>query len=138
MRTVEEVRRARLQQLRTDYGSLAALAAAMFDNRLDSTLNQILLQSVGSKTRKPKQMGSPLARKIEERLKKPRGWMDTDPDLESPAWPFGADVPPGAVAGLPPDLLSEARGMLKALLGQAARRPPASADSDPNSQQRAA
>lgn len=36
-------------------------------------------------------------------------------------WPFGPDIPASAVMMLPPELLAEARGMLKLLLAQSAK-----------------
>ncbi|OQV33587.1 hypothetical protein BV899_05890 [Alcaligenes phenolicus] len=71
-------------------GTAADLNRATGKNDRDSTYSQILNQSLGSKTGKPKQMGSPLARALEEACGKPLGWMDTDPDLSNDAWPFPA------------------------------------------------
>ncbi|SRR5690606_8094057 len=91
MKTVEEVRRIRLKMLIKEMGGTAAdLNRATGKNDRDSTYSQILNQSLGSKTGKPKQMGSPLARALEEACGKPIGWMDTDPDLSSDVWPFPA------------------------------------------------
>lgn len=84
MRTVEEVRRLRLAQLNEAAGGWAAMNEALDLAARDSTLSQIANQSQGTKTKKPKTMGSLLARRIEVAFKKPVGWMDTDPD----AWPF--------------------------------------------------
>lgn len=89
MKTVEEVRRIRLKMLINEVGGTAAdLNRATGKIDRDSTYSQILNQSLGSKTKKPKQMGSPLARALEDALGKPTGWMDTDPDLSDDAWPF--------------------------------------------------
>ncbi|WP_321289270.1 hypothetical protein [Alcaligenes phenolicus] len=91
MKTVEEVRRIRLKMLIKEVGGTAAdLNRATGKNDRDSTYSQILNQSLGSKTGKPKQMGSPLARALEEACGKPLGWMDTDPDLSNDSWPFSA------------------------------------------------
>ncbi|MGG4603149.1 hypothetical protein ACLPHZ_20650, partial [Alcaligenaceae bacterium Me47] len=80
MKTVEEVRRIRLKMLIKEVGGTAAdLNRATGKNDRDSTYSQILNQSLASKTGKPKQMGSPLARALEEACGKPLGWMDTDP-----------------------------------------------------------
>lgn len=81
MKTVEEVRRERLAELKAEFGSFAAINAKIDRLPTDSTLSQISNASVGSKTGKPKTMGSDQARLLEEKLQKPRGWMDTDPDL---------------------------------------------------------
>lgn len=40
------------------------------------------------------------------------------------SWPFGPDVPIEAVQALPPELMAEARGMLRVLLAQAAKLAP--------------
>lgn len=89
MKTVEEVRRIRLKMLINEVGGTAAdLNRATGKIDRDSTYSQILNQSLGSKTGKPKQMGSPMARALEETCGKETGWMDTDPDLSDDAWPF--------------------------------------------------
>lgn len=85
MKTVEEVRRQRLQMLRDEYGTLAALNEKLELGKRDSTLSQYLNQSTGTKTSKPKVMGSPMARRLEQVCGKEVGWMDTDPDLEEAA-----------------------------------------------------
>jgi len=81
MKTIEEIRRERLLELIDEVGSIAALNAALGLLPRDSTLSQIKNQSKESKTTKPRGMGSTMARKLEEALKKPRGWMDSDPEL---------------------------------------------------------
>lgn len=89
MKTVEEVRRIRLKMLVHEAGgTLADLNRITGKTHRDSTYSQILNQSAGSKTDKPKTMGSPLARSLEQHCRKPVGWMDTDPDLSDEAWPF--------------------------------------------------
>lgn len=69
-------------------GTAADLNRATGKIERDSTYSQILNQSLGSKTKKPKQMGSPMARALEQACGKKTGWMDTDPDLSADAWPF--------------------------------------------------
>lgn len=81
MKTVEEVRKLRLSELKAEFGSFAAINEKLGRIATDSTLSQIANASIGSKTGKPKTMGSEQARSIEVVLNKPRGWMDTDPDL---------------------------------------------------------
>lgn len=83
MKTVEECRRLHLLELRKKR-SLAEINELLGLERRDSTLSQICNQAEGTKTKKPKTMGSPLARKIEEKLGLPTGLMDSDPD----SWPF--------------------------------------------------
>lgn len=85
MKTVEEVRRARLSLLRKEVGTLVKLNEKIGLNKRDSTLSQILNSAKNSKTGKGKEMGSPLARRLEAACGKDLGWMDTDPDLERPA-----------------------------------------------------
>jgi len=87
MKTVEETRVARLRMLIAEVGSTAALNRLAERNERDSTLSQILNGALGSKTGKPKTMGSDLARTLESATGKPRGWMDTDPKLQG-SWPF--------------------------------------------------
>uniref|UniRef100_A0A193SBN0 Uncharacterized protein n=1 Tax=biofilter metagenome TaxID=1070537 RepID=A0A193SBN0_9ZZZZ len=81
MKTVEEVRKERLAELRKEFGSFAAINEKLGRIPTDSTLSQIANASVGSKTKKPKTMGSEQARSLEAALDKPKGWMDTDPEL---------------------------------------------------------
>lgn len=88
MKTVEETRVARLRMLISEVGSTAALNRLADRNERDSTLSQILNGAPGSKTNKPKTMGSDLARALELATGKPRGWMDNDPDLLERSWPF--------------------------------------------------
>ena len=84
MKTVEEVRRARLAMLVKEFKSYAELNEKLGRPRRDATLTQYANQSVGSKTAKRKGMGSATARLLESACKKEPGWMDTDPEL----WPF--------------------------------------------------
>jgi hypothetical protein len=86
MKFVEEIRRERLRALVEEKGGLAGLNAALNRGSRDATLSQILHANVDSKTGRPREMGSKLARDIEKELKLPRGWMDNDPDL----WPFAS------------------------------------------------
>lgn len=90
MKTVEEVRRERLQLLREEFGSLSALNKKLELSVRDSTLSQYLNQSTGTKTDKPKVMGSPMARRLEQACGKEVGWMDTDPQLEAAAAAYEA------------------------------------------------
>lgn len=75
--TIDETRRARLEILVTQFGSLAALNEKIGLARTDATLSQIRNRSAHSKTGAPRNMGDPLARRIEEALELDRGWMDT-------------------------------------------------------------
>jgi len=80
MQTISETRLARLAMLVKRHGdSLARLNEALGLDRTDATLSQIRTKAPHSKTKKPRQMGDELARKIEEKLSLERGWMDTPP-----------------------------------------------------------
>lgn len=74
-----DIRRMRLEELRERFGSLTELNRALGRNDRDYTLGQILKQSPDSKTGKPRQMGSVMARQIEAKLGLPGGWMDSMP-----------------------------------------------------------
>jgi len=81
MKTVEEVRRLRLTLLKEEFGTLVAINEKLGLDKRDSTLSQIVNSAKNSKTQKGKEMGSPLARRLEGACGKDVGWMDTDPDL---------------------------------------------------------
>lgn len=84
MKTVEEVRRQRLEMLVDQFKSLVALNVKLDLDKRDSTLSQYRNKSENSKSGTPKAMGSDLARRLELACGKEVGWMDTDPTL----WPF--------------------------------------------------
>src|SRR5689334_9154165 len=65
MKTVEEVRRLRLAELRAEAGSLVALNEKLGLNARDATLSQILNEAKNSRIGTPKQMGSKLVRELE-------------------------------------------------------------------------
>ena len=87
IRTIEEVRRLRLVALVKAEGSLVAINEKIGLTKRDSTLSQILNRALNSKTKTPKTMGSPMARKLETAYELETGLMDTDPALTA-AWPF--------------------------------------------------
>lgn len=76
METAAENRLKRLLALRDRYVSIAALARALHRSPRDATLSQIITRAPDSKTGKPRQMGSILAKQIEKALSLPIGWMD--------------------------------------------------------------
>lgn len=82
MVTVEETRRARLQILVKQYGSMANLCESLGYARTETaTLTRILNANIRhDREGKPYNMGGPMARQVEEKLKLPIGWMDTPPD----------------------------------------------------------
>lgn len=79
VQTIAETRRQRLQMLLDQYKTLANLNERIGLARTDATLSQIKNQSAHHKTGKPRAMGDDLARKIEEAMGLPCGWMDTPP-----------------------------------------------------------
>lgn len=92
MKTVEEIRQARLKQLKEEFGTWVALNGLLGYTERDSTLSQYANASKSSKSDKPKGMGSDIARQLETVCNKPRGWMDNDPDLDKPGEAFSAEV----------------------------------------------
>lgn len=97
-------------------GSLANLNEAIGLERTDATLSQIRNRSVHSTSGKPRAMGDDLARKIENKLKLPVGWMDTPPSY---AEMHGEEDPRTKVMQLmeamPPDQWQTAVRLLDAL-----------------------
>lgn len=81
MEIVEETRRVRLQMLVKKLGSMASLCEKLgYARNETATLTRILNANIrhdrGGETYN---MGSPMARKIEEKLSLGLGWMDTPP-----------------------------------------------------------
>lgn len=125
MKTVEEIRRERLQALKSEFGSFAELNKRLGRTTTDSTLSQIANQSIGTKTDKPKTMGSPQARAIEDALGKPRGWMDTDPALleQIIAWPF-PEISPDEFSGLTDLQVADVQGYIRGKLSASSKGNP--------------
>ena len=111
MRTIEEVRRARLAILVEEFGSYAEINVKLDRDRRDSTLSQIKNESVNSKGGAAKTMGSATAREIELACGKPLGWMDSDPD----AWPFTSQLRE-AIATLDSDRIRRAENAVRTYL----------------------
>jgi hypothetical protein len=84
MKTIAEIRRLRLEQLINQYGSIAALNAALKRARTDSKLSQLRNASARKGRERPTQMGDAMARLIEATLKLESGWMDNLPAFEDP------------------------------------------------------
>ena len=82
VKTVDVVRRLRLKDLQVEFLSLVAINGRLGLSARDSNLSQIVAGSIGSKTGRPKTMGSDLARRLELVCDKPVGWMDTDPAFD--------------------------------------------------------
>lgn len=82
MQTIDEIRRDRLELLIQKHGSIAALNELLGYERTDSRLSQIRTQAKRSSGGKPRAMGDDTARYIEDKLQLPRGWMDTNAEME--------------------------------------------------------
>jgi len=81
MEIVEETRRIRLQMLVKKHGSMASLCEKLgYARNETATLTRILNANIRhDRGGEPYNMGSPIARKIEEKLSLGLGWMDTPP-----------------------------------------------------------
>lgn len=77
MKTVAEIRREKLEMLAQELGTVDAVAEKAGTSAV--YLSQIKNRAVDSKTGRPREMGTTLARKLESGCGKPPGWMDTDP-----------------------------------------------------------
>lgn len=77
MKTIEEIRRGKLDQLRVQCRTVSALAEKLGKNQ--SQVSQWLNASKDSKTGKPRTINSESARMIEQAFGKNSGWMDAAP-----------------------------------------------------------
>lgn len=105
MEVVEETRRARLQMLVKKHGSMASLCEMLgYARNETATLTRILNANIRhDRDGKPYNMGSPMARQIEDKLSLGTGWMDTPPtyaeltgeaDPRSDLWKVMEDMTP--------------------------------------------
>ncbi len=83
MQSIGDIRRKNLGLLKDRFGTWVALNRALNRNERDATLGQIWNQNPDSKTGKPREMGTSLARGIERTLDLHAGWMDT-PTVTAP------------------------------------------------------
>lgn len=74
MKTISEIRLANLVLLVQELGSQEAVAARATTSAV--YVSQLLNRAPDSKTGKPRQIGDPLARKLEAGCDKELGWMD--------------------------------------------------------------
>ena len=74
VKTISEIRLENLLTLIDEMGSAEALAEAAGTSAV--YLSQVKNKSPDSKTGKPRQIGDPMARRLEAAGKKPEGWMD--------------------------------------------------------------
>lgn len=79
MKTIAEIRRDKLELLVAEFGSQEEVAARSETSPV--YLSQIKNQTLDAKTKKPRQMGDPTARKLEIGCNKEIGWMDNAPTL---------------------------------------------------------
>ncbi|MBG6248365.1 MULTISPECIES: hypothetical protein [Symbiopectobacterium] len=87
MQTIEEIRREWLLELINQHQTIAGLNVVLGRARTDATLSQIKNQAVDSKSGNPRNMGSPLAREIEEKLGLEIGTLDHPiSDVDSHPW----------------------------------------------------
>jgi hypothetical protein len=145
MRTIEEVRRLRLLQLRDEFGSWVQLNGLLKlkSGARDSTLSQIASQSEGSKTKKPKAMGSALARQLESVCNKDLGWMDTDPAYDT-AGPSASELAAALAARFDATIPAPLRqvaytalmNQVDAIAAASAARPPTNDSAQPPSRPR--
>lgn len=77
--TIEEIRREWVTLLIERFGSISALNKTLGRATTDATLSQIKNMALDSKSGNPKNMGSTLAREIEEKLGLQRGTLDHPP-----------------------------------------------------------
>lgn len=76
MQTIEDIRRDWLLELIRQHKTIANLNIALGRTKTDATLSQIKNKAVDSKSGRPRSMGSPLAREIEEKLGLELGSLD--------------------------------------------------------------
>ena len=76
MDCIGDTRRKRLGMLVKQHGSMANLLRALSRSTRDATLSQYINESKDSKTNRPRDMGTRIARNIESALKLEEGWMD--------------------------------------------------------------
>lgn len=74
MKTIAEIRLGNLAILVEEFGSQDALAEKVATSPV--YISQLLNQTPDSKTGKPRQVGDPLARRLESNCSKEIGWMD--------------------------------------------------------------
>ena len=74
MKSVDQIRKARLAMLASELGGVTSLAAAI--KRSASQVSQWLNSSPDSRTQKPRTISNASARYIERERGKPFGWMD--------------------------------------------------------------
>lgn len=117
MNTVEETRRIKLRMLVKKHESMANLCQLLgYARNETATLTRILNANIRhDRDGKPYNMGSPMARQIEETLSLGSGWMDTPPtyaELDGDSRPAQMIA---AMENIPADLWPTAMRLLDAL-----------------------
>lgn len=88
MDTVQDVRHANLLLLIAEFGSIQALADCI--ERSHSHVSQMKNRSKHSNSGQPREIGDAMARHIEVKTKKGKGWMDTQHQGEGDGKPLGS------------------------------------------------
>jgi len=101
MHEIGDIRLANLELVIAELGSLERLAVAADTSSV--YLSQIRNRAQDSKTGRPRQMGTAMARRIETAAGKPPGWMDVHHTMEPPAhgWDPAHILRPGAASNTP-------------------------------------
>lgn len=76
MSTIDDIRHANFMALLAGFKNLQAFADAI--ERSNSQVSQLKNRSKHSKSGEPREIGDAVARHIEEKLGKPRGWLDKE------------------------------------------------------------
>lgn len=111
MKTADEIRRERLAELVREAGSQVAVA-----DRLGKNKNQVYQWLLPSERDGARDIGHDMAREIETAFKKPRGWLDNDPELVSDPNESSRNVHGGQsyAARLDAAILAQAVGVVEA------------------------
>jgi len=93
MKSVAEIRLINLEILLKEAGTADALAERCGLSPV--YISQIRSRAIDRKTGKPRNLGAQAARKLEEGMERPSGWMDRDSGAASDnaPWPFKALSP---------------------------------------------
>lgn len=108
VKTISDIRYDNFLQLLKEAGSSDALAEAAKTSPV--YISQLLNRSPDSKTGKPRQIGDPMARKMEAGCNKPEGWMDN-----VHTWPAHVQVVLAAMENMTPWQLDQTVKVVAAL-----------------------
>lgn len=97
---LNEIRRNNLELIRLRYGSMSAVNVAVGRKCTDSTFTQIRNRVFNSSTGYYREMGTRIARELEEKLRLDEGWMDRPHEsAEEVPLPELGTTPPGTNNG---------------------------------------